>query len=155
MRELSVPLSLANLQEQKQWSDMQRLLRAIKPAVQKFEPENPIRRAVFRVITSPKFDQLIMVCILLNTLTMAMEHYRMTSGYVAWISCSVRCFQPASRRHMSVSLSYVYGHRHMSMPLSNVKGAHHLCMPSPPVGGYPSLGCATSSSWLCSPWRPS
>ncbi len=84
---------------------MQRLLRAIKPAVQKFEPENPIRRAVFRVITSPKFDQLIMVCILLNTLTMAMEHYRMTSGYVAWISCSVRCFQPASR----LRLSYVKG----------------------------------------------
>ena len=59
---------------------MQRLLRSIKPAVQKFEPHNRIRRAVFQFVTHIRFDQGIMVCIMLNTLTMAMEHYNMTDG---------------------------------------------------------------------------
>ena len=67
-------------QEQKQWSDMQRLLRSITPHVQKFEPHHPVRKAVFKFVTHTKFDQGIMVCIMLNTLTMAMEHYQMTDG---------------------------------------------------------------------------
>jgi hypothetical protein len=67
-------------QEQKEWSGILRSLRSIKPMVQKFEPHHPVRKAVFKFVTHTKFDQGIMLCIMLNTLTMAMEHYQMTDG---------------------------------------------------------------------------
>ena len=68
--------------EQKQWSDMQRLLNSIKPKVQKVKPENIFRRFFFEIVNHPKFDIVIMICIMLNTLTMMMEHYHQTSEYV-------------------------------------------------------------------------
>ena len=66
--------------EQKQWSDMQRLLRSIKPSLRFEEPDNRLRLLCFRCVTHAWFDMGIMGCILVNTLTMTFEHYDQTDA---------------------------------------------------------------------------
>jgi len=104
--------------EQKQWTDMQRLLRcvcmgvgvchgpsvtafafccltracrSIKPKVQKFEPSDRIRKLVFRVVIHAKFDLVIMIAIMLNTFTMTLEHYNMSDSCVQVSWCARGC----------------------------------------------------------------
>ncbi len=66
---------------QKQWSDMQKLLRSIKPKLKAERPESQPLAYIFDVTVHPKFDVVIMGCIILNTLTMTFEHYEQTDEY--------------------------------------------------------------------------
>ena len=68
--------------DQKEWSDMQRLLRSIKPKLKTDRPESCVRAAVYDTTIHPYFDITIMCCIMVNTLTMAMEHYEQSEEYV-------------------------------------------------------------------------
>ena len=68
--------------EQKQWSDLQRLLFAIKPRLHVKEPHNPVLRVMFKLARHPWLEGFIMLCIVLNTLTMMMEHWHQSPEYV-------------------------------------------------------------------------
>lgn len=61
-------------QAQSEWSEKRRLLGILRPRLPAEEPDNCIRRVCHRVVTHSSFDSAIVICILLNTLTMACQH---------------------------------------------------------------------------------
>lgn len=69
-------------EEQRQWANMQRLLNSIKLTVHHDRPNNKLRGAVFDLVSAPAFDLFIMGAILVNTLVMTLEHWRMSEGWV-------------------------------------------------------------------------
>ena len=69
---------------------MQRLLQVIRPLRYLSEPDNPARLAAFRLASHPYFDAGILVCILLNTLIMMLEHDRQSERYK--LACATVCF---------------------------------------------------------------
>jgi hypothetical protein len=62
-------------------ANLNRLLEAIKPKLYEEEPYARWRAVVFHRVKHHLFDKAIMVVILLNTLSMAMEHNNQTQGY--------------------------------------------------------------------------
>ncbi len=55
--------------------NLNRLLEAIKPKLYEEPPEARWRTVVFNFVKAPWFDQVIMGIIVMNTLSMAMEHH--------------------------------------------------------------------------------
>ena len=55
--------------------NLNRLLEAIKPKLYEEPPEARWRTVVFNFVKTPWFDQVIMGIIVMNTLSMAMEHH--------------------------------------------------------------------------------
>ncbi len=62
-------------------SDMRRLLMMIKPKIRANEPDNHYRKLFYWLVTNAKFDVVIMIAILLNTLTMMLEFYSQPDTY--------------------------------------------------------------------------
>ena len=67
--------SLFVTDEQKQWQAIQKLITNLKPLLKKREPNNPCRKAFFKVAVSRWFDNLIMVLITINTLALCIGFY--------------------------------------------------------------------------------
>ena len=63
-------------------TNMQRVLQAVRPALYVEEPDSEWRRPFFRLISWRWFDPLVMVVILMNTVSLAMEHEGENATYV-------------------------------------------------------------------------
>ena len=67
---------------QKQWLDVLKLRAIGKQGDKKKDlPENPIRRALFKIVMHPVFEYTIMGCILLNVLVLACTYYDQGETY--------------------------------------------------------------------------
>eukprot|EP00803_Ostreobium_quekettii_P004182 evm.model.scf_87.7 EVM.evm.TU.scf_87.7 scf_87:110745-119200(-) len=75
--------SLLLTTEQEQWLHIQKQLAITKPVRQYIPPKNPVRQAVFNVVTSRTFDGIIMGTILLNIAFMALQHADMSDAWSA------------------------------------------------------------------------
>ena len=73
-------------------ANLNRLLEAIKPKLYEESPTARWRAFVFQRVKHVKFDQTIMVVILLNTLFMALEHYGQSQTCVPSACVNVRSF---------------------------------------------------------------
>lgn len=83
---------MASLSAQHQrWLSMQRLALKKKPDVSKVEPPAKWRKPFFKFIASTKFDVFIVLCILLNIISMALS-YDGQSKYYESILTSINYF---------------------------------------------------------------
>lgn len=65
---------------------MQKMILMAKPDFSKFYvPKNKYRLKVFKVITSQVFELSVMVCIVLNILSMAMDYEGMSATMSSWL----------------------------------------------------------------------
>lgn len=67
-------------EEQQAWIKTQHMTQRLKPLKRVTLPGNPLGDACFRLANHPWFDPSVMVCIVLNTLVMAMQYFG--QGYV-------------------------------------------------------------------------
>lgn len=61
--------------EQQSWVKTQLVMQRLRPLRRKYPPGNLIGNACFRLAHRRWFDPFIMVCIVLNTIIMAMEYF--------------------------------------------------------------------------------
>jgi len=61
-------------EQQKSWIEIQKIAINKTLKVKLHEP-NGFRRFFFRIVIHSKFEMIISICIILNTLTMAFKHY--------------------------------------------------------------------------------
>ena len=79
-------------EEQRQWTNNQKLIAAVQPKVRLVKPRNVVRRACFVTVKHAWFDPVIMTAILLNTLTMMMQHYDMSDTFSAFLDVANLAF---------------------------------------------------------------
>lgn len=63
--------------EQEQWLHIQKMLATTQPNQPCKPPESKIRKKVFKLVTSPKFDAIVMSAIMGNIFIMALTHANM------------------------------------------------------------------------------
>lgn len=74
--------SLFTTPEQERWIEYQQMIIGVKAQYQsQREPENKIRLYCFKLSKSGKFDAVIMVCIILNIVTMGMVYEGSSDEY--------------------------------------------------------------------------
>ena len=92
LKEANDGQALFMTEEQKEWSNTQKLIMKLKPKVKYDPPTSPMRKTAHDIlnVTNPcSFDAFIMGCILANSAIMAMEYHGMSDGYRAtlfWIN---------------------------------------------------------------------
>lgn len=64
--------------EQEQWLHIQKMVATTQPTQPFKPPENKSRKKVFKIVTSSKFDAIVMGVIITNVLFMALAHANMS-----------------------------------------------------------------------------
>lgn len=68
--------------EQREWVKIQRFMAEVKAPVIEVAPENPFRNKVFHLVRHDWFEYAITIVILMNTITMCMDYYGASEGYL-------------------------------------------------------------------------
>jgi len=75
--------SIFMTESQAQWQQNQKLLARVNLEKRYPQPRNKWRKYCFLVTMNPYFDPMIMLCIILNALTMSMNHYKMSDNLLS------------------------------------------------------------------------
>ncbi len=79
---------------QKHWVKTKNLMAKMKPIRRVEVPKPPLQLLCFNITQHQRFDMLIMMCILANTITMAMPYFGASDAYLYVRAASCRLVSP-------------------------------------------------------------
>lgn len=76
---------------QLEWVKARKLMTRMKPLQGHVQPTQPLRKLAYTVVMHPKFDFVIMACILANTVILAMPYFGADDEYLYVVVVVVSC----------------------------------------------------------------
>ncbi len=76
--------------QQKEWADMRMLMARMKPLRKVHIPETWLQRLCYNITTHSRFEAAVVVCVLVNTIAMALPVYGASDEYM-YVPAPVMC----------------------------------------------------------------